>query len=428
MTIWVASPCLAAGPVGNPTAAPPTLPRSMADLLRIALFPDAYHEANGVARTFRTLAEVAARRGLPLLIVRCGNAGMPHTVGSVTAVELQRGRWSFPLDAGLNFDLGLWRYAWQVREQVRAFRAQVVHVTGPGDVGQLGVYVAKSLHLPLVMSWHTNLHEYAGQRWLRLLDRGFISGFISPLVRERTSRWVEMQSLWATMKFYEYADVCLAPNPELVTWVAQQTGRPTYLMERGIDAEAFHPRYRTRPPDAPVVRLGFVGRLSAEKNVRFLAELERQLLAQGVTQIEFRIVGVGSERDWLAAAMRTASFAGVQHGEALAREYADFDVFVFPSRTDTYGNVVLEAAASGVPCVVTGDGGPKFLVDHRRSGFVAQDAATFVAAVADLARSAARRAAMRTAARARAVQSSWEAVLDEVYAAYRAAYATARAG
>ncbi|MFQ3590817.1 MAG: glycosyltransferase, partial [Chloracidobacterium sp.] len=298
--------------------------------------------------------------------------------------------------------------------QVRAFRPQVIHVTGPSDIGQLGVYVAKSLHLPLVMSWHTNLHEYAGQRWSRLLDYAFVS----PLVRERTSLWAETQSLWATMKFYEYADVCLAPNPELVKLVARMTGKPTYLMQRGIDPEAFHPAYRTRPLDAPVVRIGFVGRLSTEKNVRFLAELERRLLSQGLTHIEFRIVGAGSERDWLAANLQTATFAGVQRGVALACEYADFDIFVFPSRTDTYGNVVLEAAASGVPCVVTGDGGPKFLVDHGQSGWVASDDDAFVAAVADLVRWPEHRHRMRAAARAQASRASWEAVLDEVCLAY----------
>lgn len=133
------------------------------------------------------------------------------------------GGWSFPLDTDLSFDLWLWRYAREVREQVRAFGPQVIHVTGPSDIGQLGVYVAKSLRLPLVMSWHTNLHEYAGRRWSRLLDYAFIS----PLVREQTSLWAEAQSLWATMKFYEYADVCLAPNPELVALVAQKTGKPT---------------------------------------------------------------------------------------------------------------------------------------------------------------------------------------------------------
>jgi glycosyltransferase involved in cell wall biosynthesis len=394
----------------------------MTNFLRVALFPDAYHEANGVARTFRTLEGVARRRGLPLLLVRCAassSSHQPQTDGSVTTIELQRGGWSFPLDTDLSFDLWLWRYAREVREQVRAFGPQVIHVTGPSDIGQLGVYVAKSLRLPLVMSWHTNLHEYAGRRWSRLLDYAFIS----PLVREQTSLWAEAQSLWATMKFYEYADVCLAPNPELVALVAQKTGKPTYLMQRGIDAEQFHPRHRTRPRLPAVVRLGFVGRLSTEKNVRFLAELERQLLAQGLTNIEFRIVGAGSERDWLAQTMKTATFAGVQQGERLAQEYADFDIFVFPSRTDTYGNVVLEAAASGVPCVVTGDGGPKFLVDPDESGVVAHDNAAFVSAVAELVHSAERRQAMGEAARARAQRASWEAVLDEVYQAYQIACA-----
>lgn len=103
--------------------------------------------------------------------------------------------------------------------------------------------------------------------------------------------------------------------------------------------------------------LGFVGRLTVEKNVRLLVELEKALLGLGCKNFRFLIVGQGVLEPWLRENLRHGTFAGVLKGDALARAYAKMDVFTFPSRTDTFGNVVLEALASGVPAVVTNEGG-----------------------------------------------------------------------
>jgi glycosyltransferase involved in cell wall biosynthesis len=130
-------------------------------------------------------------------------------------------------------------------------------------------------------------------------------------------------------------------------------------------------------------------------------------------------VGDGSEMEWLRNHLQNADFRGIRRGEDLAQDYANMDVFVFPSRTDTFGNVVLEALASGVPAVVTSAGGPKFIVDHGSSGFVGQNDAEFIEYTARLLRDAELRQTMARAARKRACRESWDEVFCRVYEGYR---------
>jgi len=182
---------------------------------------------------------------------------------------------------------------------------------------------------------------------------------------------------------------------------------------------AFAPSHRTRC-DGEFV-LGFAGRLRPEKNVRFLADLEKSLIAAGHTTYRFLICGEGSERAWLEANLQRAQFTGVLRGIPLSRAFADMDLFVFPSKTDTYGNVVQEAMASGVPAVVTSEGGPKFLVRHGLSGFVAPSEREFVEYVLRSLESPAMHSAMRVEARRQALDRSWDAVFETVWEGYSTA-------
>ena len=200
------------------------------------------------------------------------------------------------------------------------------------------------------------------------------------------------------------------------------TGRPCYLMQRGVDTEWFAPAHRTRGAQDSTVVLGYVGRLSVEKNVALLARVERELAAMDVGGMRFLIVGHGSEEAALRRELRQAEFAGVLRGQALAEAYANMDVLVFPSHTDTFGNVVLEALASGVPAVVTPDGGPKYIVRDQETGFVTQDD-RFAGAIAELVRDRARLERMRLTAREYALGCSWDAVFERVYAGYETALA-----
>jgi phosphatidylinositol alpha 1,6-mannosyltransferase len=381
---------------------------------RVAFFPDSFGEVNGVAHTSRQLTAFAERRNLPMLCVHGGERTERVVEGAVTKLSLRRGNFGFGLDAGFRYDLFFWRHAKQVMEAAREFKANVVHITGPNDAGQLGAYVAHRLRLPMVVSWHTNVHEYAARR---------LSKLMAPLpdaCREGLSRLAERQALRATLHFYRIGRALLAPNEELRELLARATGKPTHLMRRGVDTSLFSPSKRLRSDVAFLI--GYVGRLSPEKNVRALAELERGLIDAGAGDFRFLIVGEGSEREWLERRMRRAEFTGVLRGEALARAYANLDLFVFPSQTDTFGNVVLEAQASGVPCLVSSRGGPKSIIqtcaDRSMSGLVADSPRGFLEAALSLMSQSERLNRMREAALARAREFSWEGVFERVYRTY----------
>src|SRR5262249_33647066 len=121
---------------------------------------------------------------------------------------------------------------------------------------------------------------------------------------------------------------------------------------------------------------------------------------------------------WLERALTKGVFTGILRGEELANAYANLDLFVFPSKTDTFGNVILEAAASGVPAVVTCEGGPKDLVQQGQTGYIAQDDADFVVKVLDLAANREELKQFGTAARENTLNRSWDQACEMIYTAY----------
>jgi glycosyltransferase involved in cell wall biosynthesis len=380
---------------------------------RVAYFPDSFHEVNGVAHTSRNFVAYAERHGLPFLCVRAGARVQSfEQVGELRTLELKRSRGSVRMEKDLEFDTLFWRHGEMIRRELERFRPEVIHITGPSELGIFGAYFSWEMGVPLAASWHTNVHEYAARRmeWL--------TGKMSERRGTAIEDGVEAGALWATSQFYKLAKVLFAPNDELCTMLEETTGRPCFLMQRGVDTEWFSPAHRTREVGDENLVLGYVGRLSVEKNVALLARVERELKAKGVNGVRFLIVGHGSEEDVLRRDLKQAEFAGVLRGAALARAYANMDVLVFPSHTDTFGNVVLEALASGVPAVVTPDGGPKFIVRDGETGFVTEDD-RFAEAVAELVRDRVRLEEMRLKARGYALGCSWDAVFDRVYAGYQ---------
>jgi glycosyltransferase involved in cell wall biosynthesis len=255
------------------------------------------------------------------------------------------------------------------------------------------------------------VHEYAGRRAVPLLR------FLPEKLQWKAVKGIEDYSLQLLARYYRIPRLLFAPNPELITLLERRTGKPCLLMSRGVDHDLFSPE-RREPKEQPFT-LGYVGRLTTEKNVHFLVELERALLAAGQHDFRFLIVGQGSAEPWLQQHLQKAEFAGVLHGEALARAYANMDLFVFPSETDTFGNVVLEALSSGVPAITTSAGGPRFIVRHGETGFVANDLPDFVQRVQWLMTHKDQRETMSHAARAYALTASWDAVFNSVYVAYR---------
>jgi glycosyltransferase involved in cell wall biosynthesis len=380
---------------------------------RVAFFADSFHEVNGVAHTSRQLEAFARRQDYPFFSVHAGPETACFDLGSVRRFEMHRGPAQLGLDRDLSFDLWLWTRRSGITQKLKEFGADVVHITGPSDIGIVGLILAKQLRLPLVASWHTNLHDYAGRRLEHLLP------FLPRTWRRHAGSLAEAGSLKAVLRFYKAADALLAPNEELIELIEHGTGKNCDLMQRGIDTDLFSPSRRDRTDRRFTV--GYVGRLTAEKNVRFLADVARGLQQAGCRDFRMLIVGQGAEAEWLQANVPQAELTGVLKGEALARAYANMDVFAFPSTTDTFGNVVLEAMASGTPAVVTTGGGPKFLVRDGETGSVCGTDEAFAEAVVRLWSEPERLAAQGRQARESAQLMSWDAVFGKVYTVYREA-------
>ncbi len=141
---------------------------------RVAFFTDSYEEANGIARLTHELELYAARRDLPFLCVHASTLTSLGPPGLRLRLRLGRSAAAFPLEHDLRFDPLLWRHVRLVRRVVCEFQPDILHVTGPSDVGQLGAYLGHRLSIPMVGSWHTNLHQYAAlrsQKWLRWLPK-----------------------------------------------------------------------------------------------------------------------------------------------------------------------------------------------------------------------------------------------------------------
>ncbi len=377
---------------------------------RVAFFPCVYHEVDGVAQTSRHFEAFARRQEMPFLMVHAGPRDEVTTAGPVTRVQLQRSPVKFPLDRAHDYDLLFLRHYRKLEPLLRDFHPDVVQITGPSDVGTLGAYVAHKMKIPLAASWQTNLHQYARRRMAAAVS------FLPKAVAGKLADVTERLSFRASARFYKIPRLLFAPNQEMIRVLEAATGKPCYLMSHAVDTAVFSPELRDRT-DGPF-RIGYVGRLTAEKSVRSLARLEQALLDKGYRDFRFVVVGEGAEQEWLRNNMRQAEFRGVLTGPELSRTFANFDVLAFPSETDTFGLVVLEAFASGVPAVVTDRGGPQYTVRHGSSGYIARDFDEFVAYTAILMEQPELLSTLRAAARQQALETSWDRIFEGMYEAY----------
>ncbi len=377
---------------------------------RVAFFPDSYLEVNGAAMTCRRLVAFAEKHDYPYLCVHSGETTATTTSGSVTHLSLKRSAIAIPMDQGLKYDPLFNIHLTRIKKALDEFKPDLLHLTGLNDVSITAAIIAYQRQIPLIGSWHTNLHEFASRRLEKLFR--FLPFKLGQTISKQAEKWIFKGSVY----YYKMPKMVLSPNDELVKALGKGSGRESQLMLRGVDSDLFSPVKRT--VNDGIFRFGYVGRLQAEKNVRMLAEMEKRLRSAGKSNFKFLIVGEGYEREWLQKNMKTAEFTGFLSGEKLAEAYANIDVFIFPSETDAFGNVVQEANCSGVPAIVADKGGPKFIIKEGETGFVAKDISEFVKFAIELLNNPEKLAKMKSVSREYVVAKSWDSVFDGVYAAY----------
>lgn len=297
-----------------------------------------------------------------------------------------------------------WR---QYLERVQRDGVEVIHLTTPGPLGLVALWVAAQASLPLVGSFHTDLSAYT--RLLSGSDR------LGALMREYM-RWM-----------YGRCRRVLVPSESTrrLMVAAKCPADRIGLWTRGVDTRLFTPERRSQrlreewrvSADRPA--LLYVGRLSKEKGLAVLPALQSALRARSIDH-RLIIAGDGPLRRQLADECPEAVISGPLGREDVATVFASADLFVFPSETDTAGNVVLEAQASGLPVVVSNVGGPQENMRHGITGVVCAngDAGTWADAIACLVRPD-MRAAAAMAARDYGLSRRWDVALAPLFEAYR---------
>ena len=361
---------------------------------------------NGVARFVRNMATEAASRGLPFLAV----TSTPFEVPPLPTVRNLAPLASMPMPAYSHLRLALPPVG-ALLKAARAFAPDVVHVSTPGPVGLTGVLASRLLRVPLVGVYHTDFPAYV-ERLLRDEHLGELTGLVMGLVYRRFSR------VLARSDEYRRRLVELGlPHHRLDTLAA------------GIRTQDFGARFADRERmarlcggTASTVRIVYVGRVSVEKNLAMLARVWRRadaLLAARGVDAQLVIVGDGPLLPGLRQLLEgtRATCLGFRHGEELAMCHASGDVFAFPSTTDTLGQAVMESQASGLPAVVTDEGGPCRVVRHGETGWVvrATDEGAWVERLVALACDEAGRRRMGAAAAAAMAGCSMAASFDHFW-------------
>lgn len=321
---------------------------------KIALFTDTLHEINGVAITIKRLMETAESQGIELTVITSTEEetsfknGIMNfkSIGDIVLPEYPEMRLHFPpvLD---------------VIEYIEREGFTDIHASTPGSLGLLALFIAKLMNIPIDATYHTDIPQY-------------VKSLTNDIFLENAA-WNYM--IW----FYSQMEDVMVPSSSTRNQLIERglPAQKTKPLPRWVNTEMFSPQKRNPNlwkeygMDRDTIKLLYVGRVSREKNLELLADAFAALIDTGFHS-HLVIVGDGLYRNEMEKRMKgyPVLFTGFLSGDELCKIYASSDVFVFPSATDTFGNVVLEAQASGLPVIVSDEGGPKELMVNGETGYV----------------------------------------------------------
>jgi glycosyltransferase involved in cell wall biosynthesis/predicted metal-dependent phosphoesterase TrpH len=359
---------------------------------RVALIADGIASMHGVTHTIEQIRE----RGVPGFEVDVigTDAGVDRRLPAATELEM-------PFYEGMSIGVpGLP----DMVETLAEGNYDLVHVTAPGPAGVAATLLSRITGVPLLASYHTELVAYAG---MRSGDGG-----------------VEAIARGALGAFYRAPEAVLSPSPAADRSLVDLGTDPGRIerWERGVDCERFDPAKADRDAYPGEIKVLYAGRLTREKGVDLLAQSFLRA-RRSDPRLHLLLAGGGPEEGELRQRLGGhATFLGWLGGADLARAYASADAFLFCSSTDTYGQVILEAAASGLPVVAVAEGGPAALVENRHTGLLCRpDPDHLAGTLLQLASSPALRRRLGAAAAQAARERSWERALDQLATGYRRA-------
>lgn len=392
----------------SPLAAPsrPALPR-----LRVAMVTESYPpEVNGVANSVARVVEGLRARDHTVQLVRPRQRHEPTANGHGAIDEIRTAGMQIPLYGQLRMGLPARQrlsQAWTLQ------RPDIVHIATEGPLGWSALQAARALDLPVCSDFRTNFHAYS--QFYRL-------------------GWLRRPIMGYLRNFHNRCHCTMVPTEALQSQLAESGLRSLNVVARGVDIRLFTPARRSAAlrqqwgvgEDGLIVL--HVGRLAPEKNLGVVMQAFDSIRSIR-PDARFVMVGDGPSRAPLQARHPHVIFAGFRAGEDLAMHYASSDMFLFPSLTETYGNVTPEAMASGLAMVAFDDAAAGQLIHHGIDGLLARkpDVTDFVLCATDLSANRHWRQAMGTAARARVIDLGWDTILDRIEGVYAGTICSAHA-
>ncbi len=311
---------------------------------KVAHFSDTFHEVNGVALTLRQMKACAQRLGLDYQFISCSDLDNVEGIKMFPPIKV------FDLPEYSELKLAF-PSVLEVMDYIYEGNFTHLHSATPGPVGLVGLLLARLLKKPFYATYHTAIPQYVG----KLTEDDLLEDF------------AKKYTYW----FYKMADKVFVPSKAFEDELRANgiKRERIVLMPRGVDIERFAFKNGNGQHDG--YRLLYVGRISREKNLNILAEAYKMIERD---DIDLTFVGDGPYLEELRDLLRgcRASFPGYLTGEALVRAYHESDLFIMPSTTDTFGNVILEAHACGVPTIVTDRGGPCENIVPDETGLIVQ--------------------------------------------------------
>jgi glycosyltransferase involved in cell wall biosynthesis len=362
----------------------------------VALFTGAYnHIADGVSLTLNRLVEHLEQQGVEVRVFAptVDDPPIDHAGTLVSAPSVP-----LPGRSDYHFTLGL---SPSMRQELEAFNPTLVHIATPDLLGQQALSYAQSDDIPVVASYHTHFSSYLKYYHLDLLE----------------------SAIWSYLRrFYQQCEHVYVPSTAIGEALKEHDITDGLrLWQRGVNTDRFTPRKRSSPwrqargiNDNEVV-VTFVSRLVWEKGLDVYARVIRQLEENDIPHRSM-IVGDGPAREDLEQRLPNTTFTGFLEGDDLARAYASSDVFLFPSDTETFGNVTLEAMASGLPAVCADAAGSRDLVDHEENGLLCEpgNVEAFTEATQRIILDTSLRTSMSRASHRHAQNFTWDAILSKI--------------
>jgi glycosyltransferase involved in cell wall biosynthesis len=369
--------------------------------VKLSLITETYPpEINGVAMTLSQLASGLVTRGHRVEVIRPRQANEAECAGGSYQDSQGVLHWvvpGMPIPMYKTLRMGL-PVAPALQRRWKAELPDIVHVATEGPLGLAALYAAGRFKLPVTSSFHTNFHQYGGHYGLKAGQD----------VALRYLRW-----------FHNRTRCTMVPTDEMRAQLLRDGFHRLAIMARGVDTRLFSPDRRSaelrgtwgaRPEDPVVI---YVGRIAAEKNLGLAVDAFLQIQRE-LPQARFVLVGDGPERETLRSKYPQFHYAGTQRGADLAAHYASADVFVFPSVTETFGNVITEAMASGLVVLSYDYAAARQYLRDGENGFSAtyKDPSAFKLAAQKLVDARAAWPTLRAAARGTALSITWDAIIS----------------